>query len=81
MIGDLTINYSIKNNWLAEDIEFINKLSPKRLKIYGDMWTVENINALALLNWANVYLDNYGISININIYFWFRKHPNPTFWF
>ena len=71
MIDNLTINYSIKNNWLAEDIEFINKINPKRLKIYGDMWTVENITALTLLNWANVYLENYGISININIYFWF----------
>ena len=78
MIEGLEINYSIKNNWFAEDIEFINKLSPKWLKIYGYIRTVENIKALTLLNWANVYLENYGI-INEDIYFWFINTPIQLF--
>ena len=79
MIEDLTINYDFESNWLAEDIEFINKLSPERLIIYGIMWTVEIIKTLTLINCANVYLENYGISININIYLWFENTPIQLF--
>ena len=78
MIEDLTIDYDFENNWLAEDIEFINKLSPKMLTIYGKMWTVENIKALTLLNCANVYLKNYCL-INEDFYLWFANTPIQLF--
>ena len=78
MIGYFEIDNYVESNWLAEDIEFINKLSPKKLTIHGDIWTVENINALAMLNWANVDID-FGVTINEDIYFWFVNTPIQLF--
>ena len=78
MIEGLEIHHYVESNWLAEDIEFINKLNPKRLRIHGDMRTVENIKALIFLNCTNVDL-NFGIRINEDIYFWFVNTPIQLF--
>ena len=80
MIEYLTIDYDFESKGLVEDFEFINKLNPKTLTIQGNIWTIGNIKSVALLNWANVYLEN-NVVINIKYLFLIRKHPNPTFWF
>ena len=54
MIETLQIYYSKQNNISNEDIEFINKISPKILIICGDIWTVENIKTLSLLNCTEI---------------------------
>ena len=54
MIETLKIYYFKQNNISDEDIEFINKISPKILIICGDIWTVENIKALGLLNCTKI---------------------------
>ena len=60
MIESLNIYYSKQNNISDEDIEFINKISPKILEIKIDLWTVENIKTLGLLNCTKicVWLEN-----------------------
>ena len=74
MIGYLEINYRFEHKRLTDDIEFINKINPEILKIDKNIWTVENIKALTLLNWANVEI-NFGIMINEDIYLWFENTP------
>ena len=54
MIETLNISYSKQNNISNEDIEFISKISPKILEIYGDLWTVENIKSLGLVNCTKI---------------------------
>ena len=54
MIETLHISYFNQNNISDEDIEFINKISPKILEIDGDIWTVENIKALGLVNCTKI---------------------------
>ena len=54
MLDSLTIHSFNKNNMSDEDIKFLNKISPKILRIHQIKWTVENIKALALLNWADI---------------------------
>ena len=56
MIETLKIYYSKQNNISDEDIEFINKISPKILEIKIDLWTVENIKTLGLLNCTEIYV-------------------------
>ena len=56
MIENLKISDSNINNISDEDIEFINKISPKILEIGGDLWTVENIKSLVLVNCTNIYV-------------------------
>ena len=58
MVETLKISYSNQNNISNEDIEFINKISPKKLEIYGDIWTVENIKSFVLVNCTNIDLKN-----------------------
>ena len=53
MIESLYLNYDFESNLSIEEIELINKFSPKKLIINWDIWTVENIKSLSLLNWAN----------------------------
>ena len=79
MIENLQINYDFKNIWLIEDIEFINKISPKMLTIHDFIWTVENIKALTLLNWTNVDLRYSDNKINEDIYLWFINTPIKLF--
>ena len=78
MIKNLQLNYDFENNKSTEDIEFINKISPKMLTIRGDKWTVEKIKALTLLNCENIYL-NFCYKIKANIYFWFINTPIQLF--
>ena len=78
MIKNLQLNYYLENNSWTEDIEFINKISPKMLTIRGDIWTVENIKDLALLNCANVDLIFY-FMIKTNIYLLFINTPIQLF--
>ena len=58
MVETLKISYSNQNNISDEDIEFINKISPKKLEIYGDIWTVENIKTFSLLNCTKIHFSN-----------------------
>ena len=58
MIETLKIYYSKQNNISIEDIEFINKISPKMLKIHGDIWAIENIKSLVLINCTKIHLSN-----------------------
>ena len=78
MIENLEFDYYFEHKRAIEDIEFINQISPKIITIDGDIWTVESIKALTLLNWANINL-NFGISIKINIYLWFVNTPIQLF--
>ena len=50
MIEALIITYYNIVSISDEDIELINKISPKILEIDGDIWTVENIKSLVLIN-------------------------------
>ena len=54
IIETLKISDFKQNNISDEDIEFINKISPKILEIHGNIWTVENIKALVLVNWTKI---------------------------
>ena len=54
IIETLKISYFKQNNISNEDIEFINKISPKKLEIDGDIWTVENIKTLVLVNCTKI---------------------------
>ena len=58
MIETLKISYSNQNNISDEDIEFINKISPKMLKIHGDIWAIENIKSLVLINCTKIHFNN-----------------------
>ena len=78
MIECLETDYDIKHNWLNEDIEFINKISPKRLRMYWDVWTVESIKALTLLNCTN-FDTNFDTTIKIDCYIWFKNTPIQLF--
>ena len=78
MIKKLQLNYDFEHNRSTEDIEFINQISPNLLTIRGDKWIVENIKALALLNWANVDL-HFCFEINENINLWFMNTPIQLF--
>ena len=78
MIESLFLNYVFEHNLSNKKIEFINKLSPNRLLIHKNKWTVGNIKALTLLNCANVDI-NFGVLINENIYFWFENTPIKLF--
>ena len=57
MIETLKISYFNIDSISDEDIEFINKISPKILEIKGDLWTVENIKALGLINCTNINVE------------------------
>ena len=50
MIENLKLDYDFLINIFIEDIEFIKQINPKMLTINEDIWTVENIKTLALLN-------------------------------
>ena len=78
MIESLFLDYVFEYNRLNEDIEFINKLSPKILRMYWDVWTFKNIKALTLLNCANVDI-NFDVVINKDIYLWFVNTPIQLF--
>ena len=58
----------------VEHIKFINKISPNNLEIHINKWTVEEIKALTLINWANVNL-RFSYYNNENISFWFVNTP------
>ena len=76
--GKLDISYSQKGYISAEEIEFINLMSPKILKIDSIIWTVENIKALALLNCTNVDVKfNYEKMLNFS--FWLINTPIQLF--
>ena len=79
MIESLQIFYSDQNNISNEDIEFLNKINPKILKIEGDIWTVENIKALALINCINIDINFSGYSLMACFYLWFIKTPIQLF--
>ena len=78
IIEKLELTYLSENYRLNGDIEFINQISPKMLTIEGDIWTVENIKALSLINWANVDLQ-FRFVVNSNIYLWFVNTPIQHF--
>ena len=78
MIECLYLDYDFESKGLIEDFEFINKISPKILTIKWNIWTIGNIRSVALLNWANVYLEN-NVAINEDIYFWFVNTPIQHF--
>ena len=78
MIKNLQLNYYFENNSCTEDIELINKISPKILTIERGVWTVENIKDLALLNCTNVDLQ-FSVIRETNIYFWFINTPIQLF--
>ena len=68
-IGNLKVNERI--DYLhVEHIKFINKICPNNLEIHINKWTVEEIKALTLINWANV-----------DIYFRFDSNKNISFFF
>ena len=54
IVEKFKLYYSDQDNISDEDAEFINKISPKILKIKNFMQTVESIKALALLNCINI---------------------------
>ena len=73
-IEKIELEYFTEDHLLTEMIEFINKFCPNNLITDWNEWTVENIKALTLLNWANV-----DITFNSNHYehisFWFVNTP------
>ena len=78
MIENLQLNYNFKRKRSAQDIELINKISPKILTIERGVWTVENIKDLAFLNCTNVDLQ-FSVIRETNIYFWFINTPIQLF--
>ena len=53
-----------------EDIEFINKISPKILKMDKIIWTVENIKAVSLLKCTHIEVEfNNEIMLNFDLSF------------
>ena len=54
MIETLQIFYFNIVSISDEDIELINKISPKILEFYGDKWTVKNIKSLGLINCTKI---------------------------
>ena len=78
MIENLELYYDSEKKRPIKDIEFINQISPKKLIIKGDIWTVKNIEVLTLLNCANVDLYfSYRIKSNMNL--WFKNSPIQLF--
>ena len=71
IIENLEISYFYKDNISDEDAEFINKISPKMLTINGNVWTVENIKMLVLINCNNIdaYYCNFLSTTNSSLWF------------
>ena len=79
MIETLEIYYSNHDYISNEDIQFLNKISPKMLRIKRIKQTVENIKALASINCINI--DTYFSNSlwMINSYLWFINTPIQLF--
>ena len=74
IIETLEIVY-LKENYISdEDIECINRIHPKTLKIDGIIWTVKNIKTLGLLNFTNINID-FDNEWMANFYIWFLNTP------
>ena len=80
IIEILEIVYLKENNISYEDIECINRIHPKTLKIDGIIWTVKNIKALGLLNFTNINVD-FDNEWMANFYIWFINTPIHLFYF
>ena len=74
MIETLAIHYFKKDNISDEEIKFINKINPRMLKIHGDVWTVQNIKALGLVNCTNINI-KFNIKTMLSFHFWFINTP------
>ena len=78
MLECLEITYANKGILSNKDIKFINKLSPKILRTDGIILTVQNINAIALLNYTNIDVE-LGYQSYTNSYLWFINTPVQLF--
>ena len=79
MIEILKICFNDKSNLSNKDIEFLNKINPKILKIEKIMQTVENIKALVLLNCINIDTCFINYLSNMHSHIWFINTPIQLF--
>ena len=78
IIEYLETDYDFVSKGLIEDFEFINKISPKILTIKWNIWTVESIKALTLINCAN-FNTKFDTKIKIDCYILFENTPIQLF--